>query len=219
MSLEVIGAGFGRTGTLSMKAALEQLGYKRTHHMQEVAKSGKQVALWNDIARGGQPDWDEVFSGFKASTDFPSSLYYRELAEHFPAAKVVLITRDVDGWYVSAEKTIYQITQLMPAWILRLVPRIRALHEMIVSIIWDGVFEGNFEDEARAKRIFRDYEAAVKEHIPPDRLLVFSVKEGWEPLCDFLGCEVPEKPFPHLNDAKSYKFRLRALKALGGKAG
>ena len=200
-----------------MKAALEQLGYNRTHHMQEVAVSRKQVGLWHDIASGGEPQWDAIFKGFKASVDFPSSTYYRELLEHFPDAKVILTTRDVDKWYASTAATIYPLTQLMPPWLVRRVPRIRKLNDVVIGTIWDGLFQGRFEDEAFTKQIFTDYEAEVKRQVPADQLLVFNVAEGWEPLCAFLGCTVPDKPFPHLNDAKSFKNRLRVLKALGGR--
>ena len=215
MSLQVIGAGFGRTGTLSMKLALESLGYTRTHHMQEVAKSRTQVKLWSEVADGQPPRWDEIFSGFKASVDFPSSTYYRELMEHFPDAKVVLTTRDVDKWYASTASTIYPLTTLIPSWMIRVIPPVRQMNHVVVSTVWQRVFDGRFEDAAHAKQVFVDYEAEVQRTVPADRLLVFNVAEGWEPLCAFLDCDVPDRPFPHLNDAASFPARHRALRALG----
>ncbi|MEO1029694.1 MAG: sulfotransferase family protein [Pseudomonadota bacterium] len=125
MALKVIGAGFGRTGTLSMKAALEQLGYVKTHHMLEVMPSKDQRKHWLAIAQGERVDWDEVFEGFEASVDFPSSTYYTELLEKYPEAKVILTVRDPDKWYVSASNTIYAIGKAIPGWARKVFPPIR----------------------------------------------------------------------------------------------
>ena len=127
------------------------------------------------------------------------STYYRELLDHVPDAKVILTTRDVDKWYASTASTIYPISQLTPSWMTRLVPRVRRMDELVQGTVWQRVFQGRFDDEAYAKQVFLDHEAEVKQHVPADRLLVFNVAEGWEPLCEFLGCEVPTHPFPHLN--------------------
>jgi Sulfotransferase domain len=93
MALRVIGAGFGRTGTHSLKLALEQLGFAPCHHMYEVRAHPEQLAFWQAAARGELPDWDEVFAGFAAQVDWPGARFWRELAEHFPHAKVILSVR------------------------------------------------------------------------------------------------------------------------------
>ncbi len=147
MSLEVIGAGFGRTGTLSMKVALELLGFERTHHMDDVLRSRAQTRLWHDVASGQPPDWDQIFDGFRASVDFPSSTYYKELLTHYPEAKVVLTVRDVDQWYSSASDTIFEMTKVAPSWLSRLVPRARLASEMASGTIWDRIFHGGFADD------------------------------------------------------------------------
>ena len=213
MALKVIGAGFGRTGTLSMKAALEQLGYDKCHHMMEVFSSGDQVDHWHAIGQGADPDWDAVFNGFEASVDFPSSGYWRELAAYYPDAKIILTTRSFDSWYASASETIYAISKAMPRW-TRLIPRPRKIKQMVYGTIWDRVFDGQFEDKGATQKIFEQHEADVKAAFPSDKLLVFHPKEGWEPLCEFLGKPVPDMPFPNVNDRASFVSRVRMMRRL-----
>jgi len=214
MALEVIGAGFGRTGTASLKAALEQLGYVKTHHMYEVMKSREQMRMWHEISQGIPPDWDEVFEGFPAAVDFPSASYWRELADHYPEAKVLLTVRSADSWWKSARSTIMEIGTVVPRWARRWIPRLRIDGEMVNGTVWDKMFSGRQFDEAYAKQVFLDHIAEVKAAIPPERLLVYEVRQGWEPLCAFLGKPVPETPFPHVNDTADFRkmiFRMRMV--------
>ena len=222
MTLKVIGAGFGRTGTLSMKAALEQLGYDKCHHMMEVMPSKTQLDAWHAISQGGTPDWDAVFDGFQASVDFPSSAYWRELAAHYPDAKIILTTRSFESWYESASETIYLVSRDMPRW-TRIIPMARKIKEMTYGTIWDRVFDGKFEDKDATRQVFEQHEADVKAAFPADRLLVYHPKEGWAPLCTFLDKPVPEGEFPNVNDRAAFKQRLgfvrwlrRAPYLLGG---
>lgn len=134
MALQVIGAGFGCTGTLSMKAALEQLGYDKCHHMLEVFPSEKQLDAWHRISQGETPDWDDVFEGFQASVDFPSSGYWRELAARYPDAKIILTTRSFDSWYESASQTIYPVSRDIPGW-MTMIPKVRKIKEMTYGTI------------------------------------------------------------------------------------
>jgi hypothetical protein len=210
MSLKIVGAGFGRTGTLSMKAALEQLGFKKCHHMMEVFPSDFQLTSWHEIGRGGKPDWDEVFHGFQASVDFPSSSYWRELAAHYPDAKVILTTRSFDSWYESVLDTIYPVSKKIPGW-MTVIPKIRKIKQMTHDNIWNRVFHDRFEDRDYAREIFEQHEASVKAEIPVGRLLVFHPKEGWEPLCAFLDVPVPDTPFPNVNDRADFKKRVAAF--------
>jgi hypothetical protein len=215
MALEIIGAGFGRTGTTSLKAALEQLGYRKCHHMLEVMQSRKQIEAWWSVAKNGTGDWDEIFEGYRASLDWPSSAYYEALMRHFPRAKVILTVRDTDAWYRSASATIHRLMRVTPAW-LRWFPRMRMTAEMLHGIVWDGVFHGRFEDAEASKRIFRQHIEDVKARVPPERLLVFNVRDGWQPLCEFLGVPVPEgAPFPHLNESARMRRLIPVLRLLG----
>lgn len=212
MSLEVIGAGFGRTGTNSLKVALEILGYDKCHHMKEVMPNGRQIEYWSRVSQGENVNWDEVFDGYRASVDWPSSAYYRELADYYPEAKVVLSVRDAEGWYKSVGETIYLIAGAIPQWMLFLSKTLRTLKGMIVSVVWEGVFDGRFEDKEHALRTFHKHIEEVKKSIPADRLLIHQAKEGWEPLCTFLGKPVPDTPYPRVNEAKEMK---RAIVILG----
>ena len=207
MALKVIGAGFGRTGTLSMKAALEQLGYVKCHHMLEVFPSNRQLNCWYAIGAGEQPDWDDVFDGFQASVDFPSAGYWRELSAHYPEARVILTTRSFDSWYESARETIYPVSKKIPGW-MKIVPKVRKIKEMTYSTIWDRLFDDRFEDKEYARKVFEQHEADVKAEIPAERLLIFHPREGWEPLCAFLGQPIPDMPFPNVNDRNDFRKRV-----------
>lgn len=212
MSLEVIGAGFGRTGTASMKAALERLGYIKTHHMFEVMDDCRQMAMWHDIAMGGQPDWDSIYEGYPAAVDFPTAAYWRELTRYYPEAKVILTLRDEDAWWKSARSTIIAIGRAAPAWANRLIPALRENREMVNGTVWDRMFDGRQFEEAHAKRVFREHNAAVQAELAPERLLVFDVSQGWEPLCAFLGKPVPGEPFPHVNDSQEFGKLIRKVR-------
>ncbi len=213
MALQVIGAGFGRTGTLSMKAALEQLGYDKCHHMLEVFASDEQLEMWHRISQGETPDWETVFEGFEASVDFPSSAYWRELAAHYPDAKIILTTRSFESWYASAYETIWPVSRDIPGW-LTLVPKVRKIKQMTFGAIWDRLFAGGLEDKDAARRVFEQHEADVKAAFSEDRLLVFHPKEGWDPLCTFLGKPVPATEFPNVNDRAEFKKRIGIFKRL-----
>lgn len=215
MSLEVIGAGFGRTGTNSLKVALEQLGYIKCHHMKEVFVSRRQIELWDRASRGEAMNWDEVFEGFRASVDWPSAAYYRELAEHYPNAKVILGTRNPDAWYQSVCETIYPVSYAAPGWLLRINQPMRTIMEANRRLIWQGIFGGRFEEKAHALAVYERHIEEVKAAIPRERLLVHEAKEGWGPLCAFLGKPVPDTPYPRVNEAKDIKRVVTVFRWLG----
>lgn len=209
--MRVIGAGFGRTGTLSFKRALEDLGLGPTYHMQEAMRRPSHIDAWLRYGQGGAVDWDELFSGFGSGVDFPVSCVWEELAAHYPDAKVVLTVRDPQQWWTSTAATIYQFRTAFPAWMLRTVPMTRHFVEMVDRLVWDGLFDGRFADREHAVAVFERHIDRVRATCPPDRLLVFDVRDGWEPLCAFLDVPVPVHPFPHLNDAKVMRRVLAAV--------
>lgn len=215
MALKVIGAGFGRTGTLSMKAALERLGFNKCHHMVEVlmAKDDTQLDYWDAVGRGDRPGWEAIFEGYQASVDFPSSVYWKELAEAYPDAKVVLTVRDFESWYKSASSTIYAVGKSQPAW-TKLLPKPKKISRMTNNVIWDGKFNGKFEDKAHAENVWNEHIAEVKATLPSERLLVFEVKNGWEPLCTFLGVPIPDSPFPRVNDTAQFHKMIKGMTRL-----
>jgi hypothetical protein len=202
MGLSVIGAGFGRTGTLSLKGALEHLGFAPCHHMAEIFAHPEQLPLWQQAAAGEAVDWDQVLAGYRATVDWPSAYFWRELAEAYPQAKVILSTRDVEAWYESFGNTILKLVGAMDKIA---VPHIRATVEMGGALVGAKVFDGRADDPEHAKAVFRAHAEKVRQTIAPDRLLVFDVREGWEPLCTFLDVPVPDTPFPRLNDAEQFR--------------
>jgi hypothetical protein len=192
MALKVIGAGLGRTATFSLKFALEHLGLGPCYHMSEVFAAGRRnVPLWLDVV-AGKPDWDAVFNGFQSTTDYPACTYWQVLAEHYPDAKIVLTVRDPDSWFESVSETIFS-------------PRMMGslagspLEAMMQGVIFDAFADGDITDRAFMTDWFLRRNQAVIDALPPERLLVFSPKQGWEPLCEFLGVAAPDVPFPRVN--------------------
>jgi len=197
MSLQVIGAGFGRTGTKSLQAALEILGFGPCYHMVEVLPKGpKEFALW-EKAGAGKPDWDAIFESYKATVDFPACTFWRELADYYPEAKVLLSTRDADRWFNSTQETIFS-----PHWIEYLNNSVAA---DFMNTAINNQFGGNMHDRDTLVTRFQEHNVEVQANVPPERLLTFEVKQGWEPLCKFLHVPVPEEPFPHVNDTAETK--------------
>ncbi|AZQ67822.1 hypothetical protein EF888_12145 [Silicimonas algicola] len=197
MTLQVIGSGFGRTGTKSLKAALERLGYGPCHHMHEIVENPEQVAHWQKLAAGGDVDWHEVFAGYNSQVDWPGAHVWRELAEAFPDAKVVHTVRPEEKWWASFQKT---IGKLMARYRdIPLPPHIHDILEAWNDLAGKGTFGGKLDDKEVGLAAFRKRTDDVRAALPADRLLIFDPAEGWAPLCAFLGKDVPDEPFPHHN--------------------
>ena len=206
MTLSIIGAGFGRTGTLSLKLALEQLGFGPCYHMNDVFAQAGHAQRWRDAFQTGAADWEALLAGYQAAVDWPSAHFWRPLAAHYPAAKVILTVRDPDAWYQSISSTIFAAQRRPlppphdPHYASLVMPRELILH---------GTF-GQIEDKAHVLSVYDAHNAAVQAHIAPPRLLVYDVKDGWEPLCAFLGVPVPGAPFPRSNSQQDFLDRLKA---------
>jgi hypothetical protein len=223
--MKVIGAGFGRTGTASLKAALELLGLGPCYHMSVVIAEPHRVRQWLDVGEGRAGDWDEVFAGFDSALDWPAASYWRELAEHFPDAKVILTVRDPERWYDSVSTTIFaraleeRRLPLRRRIVRRLVnrrsPDFALYPRMARATVHDRVFGGRIDDRGHVLDVYERHIAEVKATIPPGRLLVFDVAEGWKPLCEFLDVPVPDAPFPQSNErAAWHRKRTRRLARL-----
>jgi hypothetical protein len=208
--LKIIGAGFGRTGTLSLKKALELLGMGPCYHMDEMIRYPEHIVLWRAAAEGKPLNWEEIFANYRSSLDFPASLYYQELLAAYPDGKVILTVREPERWYQSMYETAYTMMELYtPAWVKKYVPQYKRFADLIDLMIWNGLFSGCFADRDHAIRIYNDHIEQVKRDVPADKLLIFNVKEGWKPLCDFLGIPVPaDIPFPHVNDHETVKRQI-----------
>lgn len=209
MALKLIGAGFGRTGTLSLKAALEQLGLGRCYHMFEVVTRPDHIELWHGAAHGKSIDWDALFADFGATVDWPACHYWRELADHYPDAKVLLSVRDPEAWYRSMTDTIFQGMK-MPIPPDAPEPLKRQL-AMARKIIGEDTFAGRFADKSYIIEVFRKHIETVRATIEPQRLLVYEVAEGWAPLCRFLAVPEPDEPFPRLNDTATTQALMQQM--------
>lgn len=205
MVLDVIGAGFGRTGTLSLKSALERLGFGPCHHMVDLIDDAERTLLWKRVVDGETTDWDAVYRGYRATVDWPGVRYWRPLAAHFPEAKVILTVRDPHEWYQSVAQSIYRAASApIPD-----DPVMARMRQIVHAVVWDGEFEGRFTDTEHAITVFDRHNEAVRREIPADRLLVFEAAQGWAPLCEFLGVPVPDEPFPHHNDRRAFAEQVR----------
>jgi len=202
MTLQVIGAGFGRTGTQSLKVALEELGFGKCYHMTEVIKSPARLKQWTEIMEGGKADWDILFAGYQSGVDWPVSAYYKELMVVYPEAKVILTVRDPERWYESFVSTLYEADKRFNKY-FQFIPILDRFFKALNKIIWDDIFQNRLDDQAHMIEVFNKHIEDVKQTVPKERLLIFEAKQGWAPLCAFLGVPVPtDKPFPHVNDAE-----------------
>jgi hypothetical protein len=216
MGLQVVGAGFGRTGTLSLKGALEQLGFGPCYHMMEVQHHVEHVAEWRAVEQGANVDWDQLFEGYQATVDWPSCNYWEQQLAHYPQAKVILSQRDAAGWHKSVMNTIYPVTvenwartQAAAKISGELDVQAEARYRMAMELIWDGVFHGKVEDANYACQVFEAHNRRVKALVPAAQLLVYEPGDGWEPLCEFLNCPVPDAPYPKVNSTADFQRFVR----------
>jgi hypothetical protein len=201
MTLKVIGAGFGRTGTLSLKVALEKLGFNPCHHMMEVFGKPDHIALWQAAAEGKRADWSAIFEGYEAAVDWPVCTFWKELSEVYPAAKFILSQRDADKWFASASATIFKGMNRNDD-----DPHLRMVKQLIV----ENTFGGDIENAEHAKAIFEAHNAEVLATLPAERVLVFEASDGWQPLCEFLGVDVPDQPYPRTNSTEDFQKRVKS---------
>jgi Sulfotransferase domain len=216
--MKVIGAGFGRTGTMSLKAALERLGFGPCFHMIDLIRDPTPLPYWQAAANGEKVDWTEALDGWESTIDWPGCTFWEEMAEIWPDAPVLLSVRDPEAWYRSTYNSIHEAKEMALRGELQgntEEPPDPAVMQMINGLIWKGTFKGRFTDKEFALEVFRRHNEDVKSKVPADRLLVYEIKQGWGPLCDFLGVEVPDEPMPHLNDTESFRnmFGMPALAA------
>jgi hypothetical protein len=204
MPLSVIGAGFGRTGTMSLKLALEQLGFGPCYHMTEVFKDPNAPGYWEAAADGKRIDWEQVFAGYRSSVDWPGATFYKELANAYPDAKVILTLRDPEAWFESTQATIFA----------RHIPddTQEPWERMALKVIAD-LFDRQMHDKKKLIEVYKHHNEAVQREIAPDRLLVYEVSQGWQPLCDFLGVSVPAEPMPRVNSTEEFQQMVAARMA------
>ncbi|WP_324751801.1 sulfotransferase family protein [Roseovarius sp. Pro17] len=207
MTLKVIGAGFGRTGTASLKVALEALFKAPCYHMSEVLGNAGHIDQWLDAATG-KPDWNSIFGNYVATVDFPAANYWRELADAYPQAKIILSVRDADSWFQSTQKTIFS----------------KSLQTLYAGTKWGRMIKATIDDRLgcdindgdAAIAAFHAHNARVTDAFGPERLLTFEAKDGWAPLCQFLDMPVPDEAFPHINSKEEFDGVLELLNSPTG---
>lgn len=196
MALKVIGTGFGRTGTDSMREALNILGFGPCHHMRELIADKSHKQNWRDVAAGSPPDWNQLLGNYTSCVDWPSAYYWPQLIDAFPDARVLLTWRSAQSWWSSFEKTI------LPVLLADTETEASAPGSQLVS---QRVFGGTPDDREHCIAIYEANVAAVKAQVPPERLLVHTLGDGWEPLCAHLGVPVPEVPYPSSNNSAAFQ--------------
>jgi Sulfotransferase domain len=196
LPLRVIGAGFGRTGTDSMREALNLLGFGPCHHMREVTENPLMKERWRAFIVTGEADWPALFEGYAACVDWPSAHYWRELIETYPEAKVLLTWRPAEAWWTSFESTI-----------LRFVENPDDPDSVGAQVVGKALGPGKITRD-KAIATYEANVAAVKAAVPPDRLLIHAVGDGWVPLCAHLGVPVPDVPYPHRNTTAEMQARF-----------
>jgi len=201
MPLKVVGAGVGRTGTHSLKLALEQLLGGRCHHMVEIIGDPAQASGWTDAIDGRDVDWPELLSGYVAQVDWPGASFWRELSAANPDALVLLSTRDPDAWYRSASNTIFQPIASPP-------PGLGQWFGTAMHKLFEERFSDDLENPTAMMDAFEHHNAQVRAGVPADRLLEWTASDGWEPICERLGVAVPDEAFPATNSTSETRALL-----------
>lgn len=196
--IKVIGAGVGRTGTNSLKLALEQLLGGPCHHMHEILADPSQIPAWTAVLQGGTPDWPAMLANYHAIVDWPGASYWRELSATYPDALVVLSVRDAAGWYRSARDTIVNMVNGSAP------PPLQGWMEAVATMLGER-FTNRVDDEDAMVAAFHRHNDEVRAGVPADRLLEWTATDGWEPLCARLGLPVPAEPFPKINTTAEFR--------------
>ncbi|SDB51528.1 hypothetical protein SAMN03097699_1845 [Flavobacteriaceae bacterium MAR_2010_188] len=199
MAINIIGAGVGRTGTYTLRLALNQLGHGPCHHMEEVVKNmDVQVSLWSETLKGNT-NWSAIYHGYNSAVDWPTAGFYRELIKEYPMAKFILTERSPESWADSFGSTIYKLVEGRDEAPDKMHNWLNMVNQVLTKT---GFPDGLGRDELI--KGFIAHNKAVRETIPEAQLLIFQVKDGWEPLCKFLDLPVPNQPFPRTNNREEF---------------
>ncbi len=212
MSLRVVGAGLGRTGTLSLKLALEKLLDAPCYHMMEVFAHPEHIPLWHAAARGEMPDWHTLMDGYAAAVDWPPGGFWPELATAFPDALILHSVREPEAWWESADQTIFPNLRKPPP---DDPPFFRDWHAMVLDMM-RARFAADVSDREACIEAARRHDAQVRATAPAERLLVWRAGDGWEPICRALDLPVPDEPFPHRNTRAEFQAHAAAARAEAG---
>jgi hypothetical protein len=220
MSIKIIGAGFPRTGTNTLRESLELLGFNKTYHMKQLLVHPENVHYWETLRATGTTDWEGLYDGYQATVDFPCYPWYKQHMQHYPDAKVILTVRPFENWYESFYSTIWKAqnppeeAQAAMAEKVAGDPRLQQVMR-VMKFAKDAIIEDHFHnrflDKEYMEKVFNDHNEEVKNYVPADKLLVFDVREGWGPLCEFVGAEVPDEALPHTNKKEDFGAMVQEL--------
>lgn len=216
MSLKVFGTGLGRTGTYSLKLALELLGFGKCYHMTELFQNPEGLKHFLQAEKGEKVSWDELFHGYNSAVDYPAARYYKQIAVQYPEAKVIHTHRDPDEWYDSALKTIFLARNLTIRRLIKFglkYPVSRVVQKRFHVFRYNRKlmtleFGNDLFDRRKVLKAFEQHTENVVKRIPSDRLLIFKAADGWEPLCRFLNVPVPKDEFPYSNTRDEFLKRI-----------
>ena len=220
MSIKVIGAGLPRTGTNTLRESLEILGISKTYHMKQLLVHPENLHYWTTLKATGTTDWEGLYDGYQATVDFPCYPWYKEHMKQYPDAKVILSTRPFEKWYTSYSSTIWKAQNPPDAERAAMGERIAADPRLQTvmkvmgfskQVMSEEHFQGKFLDKEFMEKVFNDHHEEAKRYVPAEKLLVYDVTEGWEPLCKFLNVEVPAEPLPHTNKKEDFHEMVKEL--------
>lgn len=220
MTLKIIGTGVGRTGTYSLKLALEHLGYGKCYHMAELFQHPEGLVYFEKAEKGEEVDWEALFEGYQSAVDYPVSRYYKQLMAKYPDAKIIHTIRDPESWYQSASQTIIWASKPSLGRVLKMMTKLPfapGLRKQMPVLKFDGKlidleFGKDYKNKEKVIARFNQHNEAVLNTVPKERLLVFDLKKGWEPLCQFLGAPVPAIPFPQSNSKDEFINRIKHIR-------
>ncbi len=219
MSLKIIGTGLGRTGTHSLKLALEQLGFEKCYHMIELFQNPEDLEYFKKAENGENVNWDQLFKGYLSAVDYPVARYYKQIIDYYPGAKVIHTIRDPESWYKSASDTIFWASKPSSWRIMKLAVHLPFSPESRKRLpvlkfngkLVDNEFGKDLKNKEEVIRRYNEHNEEVIRTVPKDRMLVFDPNSGWETLCNFLNVPVPDNPFPRSNTSEEFIKRVKII--------
>jgi sulfotransferase family protein len=193
VAIQIIGAGLGRTGTTSLKAALEILLKAPCYHMANISHHPDHINLWHSASQGDHPNWSLLFQNYAAVTDWPAAAFYKELMPAYPEAKILLSFRESEAWFKSCQNTIFPKILSSPGeW-----------GDMIRSVVFNTFCE-DLNDRNSCIAAYEKHNEEVRHYVPADRLIEWQPGDNWAPLCEALNLPEPDEPYPYVNKTKDF---------------